>query len=213
MNKQLIEMLEMQNKLNADINPNWLTDDSQDWLLAAMVEGVEMIDHYGWKWWAKQERDMPQVKLELVDIWHFIMSAELKFRHTDFDDINSAIFVASNSLDASFQSVATDRSFMELAKDLVGMCAEGGIPNDEFADLMANVSLSFDDLYKWYIGKNTLCAFRQANGYKEGTYVKIWGGVEDNVHLASFLNGVKDLDNLADIALTFLDNVYQGLPK
>ena len=32
-----------------------------------------------------------------------------------------------------------------------------------------------------YVVKNQLNAFRQNHGYKNGSYVKFWGEVEDNV--------------------------------
>ena len=34
-------------------------------------ECSELLDHYGWKWWKHQATDLDQVKLEIVDIWHF----------------------------------------------------------------------------------------------------------------------------------------------
>jgi hypothetical protein len=36
-------------------------------------------------------------------------------------------------------------------------------------------------LYRLYVGKNILNQFRQDHGYKEGSYIKIWNGVEDNL--------------------------------
>jgi len=45
MNAQLRQMFSMQNKLNAAINENWVSDPSQDWHCAIVVEGAEMIDH------------------------------------------------------------------------------------------------------------------------------------------------------------------------
>ena len=41
--------------------------------------------------------------------------------------------------------------------------------------------INIDDLYKRYVVKNQLNTFRQQNGYKGGTYIKLWNGVEDNV--------------------------------
>ncbi|PIW77143.1 MAG: hypothetical protein CO000_08525, partial [Piscirickettsiaceae bacterium CG_4_8_14_3_um_filter_44_38] len=41
--------------------------------------------------------------------------------------------------------------------------------------------LSFEQLYQIYMAKHVLNRFRQDHGYKEGTYLKIWNGKEDNV--------------------------------
>lgn len=40
---------------------------------------------------------------------------------------------------------------------------------------------SIDDIWSLYIIKNTLNSFRKANGYEDGTYDKMWGGIEDNL--------------------------------
>lgn len=73
---KLIAMLTMQGNLNATVNPDWLKA-GYPWHRAMMVEGVEALEHYGWKWWKRQEPDLVQARIELVDIWHFIMSMTL----------------------------------------------------------------------------------------------------------------------------------------
>jgi len=55
-----------------------------------------------------------------------------------------------------------------------------------------------EGLYKLYIGKNVLNTFRQDHGYKEGTYVKMWGGVEDNVIMQKLLN-TNDIESAEDM--------------
>lgn len=57
-----------------------------------------------------------------------------------------------------------------------------------FIALAASFGLSFNELYLLYIGKNCLNEFRQNNGYKEGTYTKIYNGLEDNVIMQNILN-------------------------
>jgi hypothetical protein len=44
---------------------------------------------------------------------------------------------------------------------------------------MSNLDLT--SLYRLYVGKNILNRFRQDHGYKEGHYIKVWNGEEDNV--------------------------------
>jgi hypothetical protein len=68
---QITSMLEMQSGMNAKVNPAWL-DAGYPFLRAVVVEGGEAMDHKGWKWWKHQEADLPQVQMELVDIWHFL---------------------------------------------------------------------------------------------------------------------------------------------
>jgi hypothetical protein len=51
----------------------------------------------------------------------------------------------------------------------------------EFFDLVVMSGLNLDTLYRLYVGKNILNQFRQDHGYKDGSYIKIWDGEEDNV--------------------------------
>jgi hypothetical protein len=51
----------------------------------------------------------------------------------------------------------------------------------EFFDLVVMSGLDLSTLYRLYVGKNILNQFRQDNGYKDGSYIKIWNGDEDNV--------------------------------
>jgi hypothetical protein len=74
-----------------------------------------------------------------------------------------------------------------------------------FANIMRLIEMDFDQLYRIYVGKNVLNFFRQDHGYKEGSYIKIWQGREDNEHLAELLTQL-DSDSAG-----FKDEVYRGL--
>ena len=67
------------------------------------------------------------------------------------------------------------------------------------------IDLDFDRLFRTYVGKNVLNFFRQDHGYKDGSYIKIWQGREDNEHLAEILS------SLDSASAGFRDDVYQGL--
>jgi len=47
--------------------------------------------------------------------------------------------------------------------------------------------------YVLYMAKNALNQFRQDNGYKEGTYIKMWGDVEDNSVVQDLLAANPDI--------------------
>ena len=69
----LSTMLTLQDGMNKKVNPQWLSA-GYAYLRAAMIESVEGIEHHGWKWWKAQHKDLPQLQMELVDIWHFALS-------------------------------------------------------------------------------------------------------------------------------------------
>jgi hypothetical protein len=52
---------------------------------------------------------------------------------------------------------------------------------EDFFELAYMSKLDLISLYRLYVGKNILNQFRQDHGYKEGTYIKVWNGEEDNV--------------------------------
>jgi len=58
---------------------------------------------------------------------------------------------------------------------------------EAFIDVAVQSGLNLDALYKLYVGKNILNKFRQDHGYKDGSYIKIWNGEEDNVTMQSIL--------------------------
>lgn len=180
---QLASQLALQRTLNAAVNPDWLKA-GYAWHRAIMVEAVEALDHYGWKWWKKSEPDVAQVQIELVDIWHFVLSATLVGTSGDEE-------WAADSLLSRFESFppgARGGTSVPMLFDLLAGDAAGGHFNPGvFDELMHRLEFSWDRLHGMYIAKNVLNIFRQAHGYKQGTYVKEWFGKEDNVVLADLL--------------------------
>ena len=72
--KKAVTMLEMQDAMNRKVDEDWL-DKNREWYRAVWIECAELMDPYGYKWWKQQQPDIEQVRLEIVDIWHFGMSA------------------------------------------------------------------------------------------------------------------------------------------
>jgi len=64
---------------------------------------------------------------------------------------------------------------------------------EAFIDVAIQSGLNLDALYKLYVGKNILNQFRQDHGYKEGTYIKLWNGEEDNVVMQRVLEENDDI--------------------
>lgn len=184
MKEQIRTMVSLQNRMNVAVHPDWHKQ-GYKWTRAIMVEGVEALEHYGWKWWKKQEPDLAQVRIELVDIWHFILSHYidhyLPLGGTPLEDHLEGVLKTGAP---GYLIEGDPHKNFEL---LIARAATGEIHMNAFLALMVQCGLSFDDLYKLYIAKNVLNMFRQANGYKAGTYIKDWNGEEDNVVLDRLL--------------------------
>lgn len=196
-------MLEMQHAMNSKINPGWKQAGSE-WYRAIWVECAELLDHYGWKWWKYQQPDMDQVKLEIVDIWHFVMSDLLQDGLSDdalARQIQSQLGVA----------VTADGIADAIEKLALKALQTRRADVSAFAVVMQQVNLSFDELFKAYVGKNVLNVFRQDHGYKDGTYMKIWGEHEDNVHLNAIMASLDvNQSNLVDYVYHRLAAAYPG---
>jgi dimeric dUTPase (all-alpha-NTP-PPase superfamily) len=197
MKKQLLVMLEMQDAMNARVNPHWRSAGNA-WYRAIWTECAEMLDHYGWKWWKHQQPDLEQVRLELVDILHFAMSDYLL---KDADNAAVAARIEAE-LRAPRQCGDLRAAIETMAQSTI---AQQSMHFADFANILALLEMDFDQLYRMYIGKNVLNFFRQDHGYKDGSYIKVWNDREDNEHLAELLG---ELDSSRD---SFRDDVYQGL--
>ncbi len=204
MRQQIQAMLALQNSMNTKVNADWQSQ-GFEWYRAIWIECGELLDHYGWKWWKRQDPDVEQVKLELIDIWHFGLSILLSRDLTE-DEIVDLIEANLN--------VSSDEPDFRL--DLERFAGETLTTRDfsvaSFGRLMAGIDLSFDQLYEGYVGKNVLNFFRQDNGYKDGSYRKIWGGREDNEHLVEI---IAELDAKAagfpETLYERLNTLYQSL--
>lgn len=175
MNAQLITMLHMQDAMNAKVNAQW-RDQGFAWYRAIWTECAELLDHYGWKWWKKQHPDVDQVKLELVDIWHFGLSILLLSGKSEEHLVTE--------LAANLGSPEKGSGFREtLEAFTLETLRTKGFDVPLFTTLMADAEMDFNELYIRYVGKNVLNFFRQDHGYQDGSYVKNWGGKEDNEHL------------------------------
>jgi dimeric dUTPase (all-alpha-NTP-PPase superfamily) len=194
----IITMLEMQYRMNTRVHPDWVNQGFA-WYRAIWIECGELIEHYGYKWWKKQHPDLVQVQLEVIDIWHFGLSALF--------GSGASIEQIADQVVSELQRHEPSGAGIREATEALALHAlqTHGFSVDRFWDLMLAADLEFSDLYTSYVGKNVLNFFRQDHGYQEGTYLKVWAGREDNEHLAELLDA---LDSAAD---DFAEQVYQAL--
>ena len=188
----------MQNSMNTRVHEDW-PKQGFEWYRALWIECGELIEHYGYKWWKKQTPDLPQVQLEVIDIWHFGLSAL-------FEDGKSIETMAEEIVAEVGNHQPTGAGVREATEALALHSLEThGFSPSKFWDLMIASELNFDSLYTAYVGKNVLNFFRQDNGYQDGSYVKNWSGREDNEHLVEV---IAELDHGAE---DFSKQVYQAL--
>lgn len=175
----LTTMARMQDGHNQQVHPQW-RHQGYPYYRAIWVECAELLDHYGWKWWKHQVPDLDQVKLELVDIWHFGLSELL--RENSFDDALVDLFSTGS------RDYEPERFRLAVEQLAQSTLQQRGFVLADFIAAMDALPMDFDELYRLYVGKNVLNHFRQDHGYKQGTYHKLWHGREDNEHLIELLS-------------------------
>ena len=200
--EKIKEMLDLQNKINEKVHPHW-REQNFEWYRAIWVECAELLDHYGWKWWKKQSPNQAQIELELVDIWHFGLSILLSNY-----DIEKSISLISE--------VMTDQrgsgKFRENLEDFTSNTLQTrSFDLKRFNQVMNDVGLTFEKLYVGYISKNVLNSFRQDKGYQTGTYIKDWGGIEDNEYLIRLASKMDPKsENFSSELYTLMEKEYEA---
>lgn len=196
MQVQLQVMLDLQEVINTQVHPQWRAQ-QYPWYRAIWTECAELMDHHGWKWWKQQQPDAAQVALELIDIWHFGLSHCLQ--------IKTSPEVLQTALECGMDR-STGGDFLTAVEAFAGSSLTSrGFDVEAFGALLNSAELSFEQLYRSYVGKNVLNRFRQDHGYQSGNYQKLWQGREDNEHLLEAMAGL-DSD-----ARDFQDALYNAL--
>ena len=200
--EKIKEMLDLQNKINEKVHPHW-REQNFEWYRAIWVECAELLDHYGWKWWKKQSPNQAQIELELVDIWHFGLSILL----SNYDIEKSISLISEGMIDQRGSG-----KFRENLEDFTSTTLQTrNFDLKRFNQVMNDVGLTFEKLYVGYISKNVLNSFRQDKGYQAGTYIKDWGGIEDNEYLIRLASKMDPKsENFSSELYTLMEKEYEA---
>lgn len=209
---KLLLMLQLQSSLNDATNgEKWVDGITKNgklinWRRCIYMECAETIDSFAWKHWKNidQEPNWSNVQIEVVDIWHFVMSLAIEeyVKNSQGGVENIAIDISSMS---SFEMLSTKNPSFGKESEILGLIEKImlivldtktlsiDLLLENFFLLAINSNLNLSELYKLYVGKNILNQFRQDHGYKDGSYIKVWAGEEDNVVMQKILNTKDDL--------------------
>jgi len=220
MKKETLDKLTLlQDALNELITTDWKNVRTElDFMVASHQEMGELIDteiiedgkkiNTGWKWWKGKagERTMDSVdwdnmniavknniKIELTDLLFFTLSQKALGDLTGEDE---TVMLNDNDW-INFVSVTANNLLQRPGAALMLILALA-------ERLEFNISA-------YYIAKHTLNHIRQLTGYKDGSYVKVNDGVEDNELLHDIIKTVtlEDIDNNFNaVADTIMNGVY-----
>ncbi len=188
------ELMRIQDELNEAVTPEWRSKiPVYRFEIALFAEMMELADSFPWPWWKPGKEDKENVKIEIVDMTHFLLSLAIKKGCRPFDlevafedgyciggrgDLPSLwnlltdmmVFVKTHRYDSAFRVLGQ-------------LVRASGMSPEEFAQL--------------YRGKVKLNLERQRKGYRRDESVKMVDGVEDNRKLLEELAVKKGGVNLA----------------
>lgn len=206
----LRQMFQVQDELNkVAISASW-REAGCDWNLAVSQECAEGIDHLGYKWWAKQAPDVAAAQMEAVDIMHFALSAHM---HACPDRSHAELAAALTPpclavYDDVFHVKVDELNYwpcrMKPSKLFTLISVLAGSQRGDYFELVPllaeRLGLPFSEFSRLYRVKAILNLVRQENGYKDGSYKKLWWGKEDNetaAALGQLINWELDIAPLA----------------
>jgi len=197
---KILLMLQLQAQLNDATNgEEWTKGVTKNgkiinWKRCIYMECAEMVDSFSWKHWKSidKEPDWANHQIEVIDVWHFIMSLSIENYAQNFkggvEDLSLMVsdLESFTQLQTQSKNFASQDEVITKVENLIRLVINRDDFTletliNEFFDLVVMSGLNLESLYRLYVGKNILNQFRQDNGYKDGSYIKVWNGEEDNV--------------------------------
>jgi len=213
------EVVELQDTFNSLVDEEW-RNKQYKWNRYVWVECAELMESLDFKHWKHQDIDWENVKVELVDILHFVLSSAIG---TFGKDVTIEIVKkANNNISRRLDDIEEFRGKVdELVYLASSICVKKDVTTQKYQTMFEIIFQLWDSvfllypmyeyvsIFRVYIVKNVLNKFRQDNGYKEGNYKKIWNGVEDNVVAMEQSRKFTGKDGLFDFVYAQLSKEYQ----
>lgn len=231
----LAEMMTMQHKANLVMGGEDYITKGLDYDAAILAEVGELLDSNAYKWWKNTPIDIENIKVEIVDIWHFLMAKFITQAVHKNDDVpgfiqyfanySQTIFASINYTDQELATILENnnddkKALQFFSKQLVRRTLQQESHNVitlSLVEMCASVRMSFSEFYKRYIVKNSLNIIRQnygENGSNNLTYNRQWPidagsevtGEDNHVALSLVMNaGEVNFDK----AYELLENYYR----
>jgi len=219
--KEYAKLVEIQDALNTQVNVNWRAA-NYAFYRAIYIEAAEAIDHTAWKWWSGKEEDTDALKLELVDMLHFVISDAI-IQNGGLNELTvdsyKDIIEGDGCLFCTVLARYSKTPVIELMEEIalhalyhkntlvlssMGLCL--------LFLLFDRFQMDIEDVIKHYVGKYTLNMFRNVNGYPEGLYNREWAGMDDNYVLTELLeeHPLEDIDRYITLITEELQTRYDA---
>jgi len=207
--EQYRNLIVRQRELNDIINPEWKADRTLfDFQIAMTVEANECIEHCAYKWWKKEEVDVKQAQMEVVDCWFFYLSAMIIADYAGYAEENMLLLSGYEPQDFDQDAtILASMRFINWVSFEIYACDTTEVTS-RLWDMTKAVGLTVEQMYEMYMAKLVLNIFRQKHGYSDGTYMKVWNGIEDNEVLHELMKRTVDLNELDDMLETLYSAAF-----
>ena len=198
----------IQDELNEATHLDW-KNGAQTWHRAIWLEAAEAIESCPWKWWKKGDMNIENVRIEIIDMWHFALSLQCLEHKADITLLESELSEVFNR-----ETPESDDYIIDKLENIAQLAINKHAPNEilwSLAGAASTLGMNYDDLTKLYVGKSVLNKFRQDNGYKEGTYIKMWGESEDNVSMQLKIAEMEICPEFAENLKASLEITYEDI--
>ncbi len=193
-----LKIVQLQKDFNSRVAPGWEKDTNQEkfnYWMAIMDETVEVLGSKHWKWWKDTDRmnavDWDNVQVELIDLFHFILSIALQYKMQDTLFMQLAAFEKISKGEGNISISIKDTKFFDdfWQQFLMAVWQKNlALAVVKWTEFFYRSGGTYLTLARDYFIKNALNHIRQEFGYSRGQYSKMWKHptdpskiVEDNV--------------------------------
>jgi len=215
MRDKLIEHFKIQDELNKKlVGEDWKRKIKDEYLFMAILdECAELGRSSGFKWWTVQKPDWDNAKIEVVDIWHFLLTFYIKNTNSDLYDLIIDYLIKGFNYSEKYANKLTieemklrifnniDLMLYHLNERFV---KETPYFFGEIIGYLFNNLGEFDELYK---AKVKLNLERKKKGYDKDENRKYVDGREDNEILIEKIKGGIKKVNLLEETLEILKEI------
>ncbi len=221
--KLWLKVIQLQKTFNNRVSPEWETDVNQEKYLtwvAILDETMEVIGSRAWKWWKDTSNlgriDWDNVRVELIDIFHFMLSISLQLKQQD-SIFMTLVALEKNQLEQPFKT-HDDKFFEDFWNEFLMAVWQKSIPLVivKWVEFWYRSGGNYNILIRDYFIKNALNHIRQEFGYASGNYQKLWRHpanpsklVEDNVVAGELLKNNETIINLTENSIVEMQDVLR----
>ena len=208
------ELISLQKMLNDVVDPDWIQN-LLDWKLAIQLETAEAVDSLDWKWWKKGKDDWINFEVEMIDMFFFTLAKIIETNQEQAFKTIMISYMVAEKTENNNTKIIRDNKLSKQVQEFIRETYSSTLSINQYLLLMSHwvkiwkmLGNDFEYLFKLFKVKYLINIFRQSHGYKEGTYIKIWGDLEDNKAALMLVKDIPYDSNFDNVLMNKLEEEY-----